>query len=71
MYFVEDLAQMLMNTIKWVSTRFFFFSCNRGQDNTLTFSCVSHILTVLNYQVYSDDEFGRWHVYSGERPRAS
>ena len=28
---------------------------------------VSHILTVSNYQVCSDDEFDLWPVYSGER----
>ena len=28
---------------------------------------VSHILTVSNYQVCSDDDFDFWSVYSGER----
>ena len=70
MYFVEDFGANVNKYNQMGEHKIFFFSCNRGQDNTLTFSCVSHILTVLNYQVCSDDEFERWHVYSGERLRA-
>ena len=45
------------------------FLCIKCQDHPLT--SVSHILTVSNYQIYSDDELYIWPVYPGERFRDS
>ena len=41
------------------------FLCIKCQDHPLT--SVSHILTVPNYQICSDDEFDLWPVYPDER----
>ena len=43
--------------------------CNVGQDHSLTLNQYLHSLTVSNSQVYSNDEFDLWPVYSGERLR--
>ena len=40
---------------------------NTDQDYSLTLTNVSHNLTVSNNQVYSNDEFDLWLIYSGER----
>ena len=45
------------------------FLCIKCQDHPLT--SVSHILTVSNYQICSDDEFDLWSVYPGKQFRAS
>ena len=45
------------------------FVSRRGQGCSLTQD--HHSLTVSNNQVYSNNEFDLWPVYSGERFRAS
>ena len=60
MELVEDLGAKV-NKCSYINEYINFF-CNVGQDHPLTFN---------QNQVYSDDEFDLWSVYSGERLRAS
>ena len=45
--------------------------CNIVQDHSLALTNAFHIFIVSNNQVYSNDEFGLWPVYSDERFWAS
>ena len=58
MEFVEDLGAKV-NKCSYINEYIIFF-CNIGQAHPLT-----------NTQVYSNDEFDLWPVYSGERFKAS
>ena len=58
MELVEDLGAKV-NKCSYIN-EYINFYCNVGQDHPLT-----------NNQVYSNDEFDLWPVYSGERLRAS
>ena len=60
MELVEDLGSKV-NKCSYINEYINFF-CNVGQD---------HPLTLTNNQVYSNDVFDLWSVYSGERLRAS
>ena len=67
---VEDLGAKVNKCIQ-VNECINIF-CSIGQDHSLTFiTNVCHSLTVSNNQVYTDDEFDSWPVYSSERFRAS
>ena len=55
-----------------MSIYIYFYFCNINQSHSLTFNrIVCHSLTVSNSQVYSNDEFDLWPVYSGEQFRLS
>ena len=53
MELVEGFGAKIINTVKEISTRTFIWQWR--QDHVLTFNHCTHILTVSNYRVCSND----------------